>query len=85
MDPELGDEQPPARRAALGPLGQVEQCGEVPCACAASAASRAFCAARSAIRSSSRARNMSALLAKREYTAPLEKPASSAIWSRVAA
>src|SRR6266699_51009 len=45
----------------------------------------AFCAARSAIRSSSRTRNMSALLVKREYTAPLENPASSAICSRVAA
>ena len=30
VDPELGDQQPPARRAALGPLGQVEQRGEVP-------------------------------------------------------
>ena len=30
MEPELGDQQPPARRAALGPLGQVDHGGEVP-------------------------------------------------------
>ena len=30
VDPELGDQQPPARRGALGALGQVEQGGEVP-------------------------------------------------------
>ena len=30
VEPELGDQQPPARRAALVPLGLVEQRGEVP-------------------------------------------------------
>jgi hypothetical protein len=30
VDPELGDQQPPARRAALVPLGLFEQRGEVP-------------------------------------------------------